>query len=117
MRVDFMTAVVAAALAVIVILYTYITSQHWIVNYDTYAWVLAEKTATLLSEGKGVDTNAYIVILLILPNGTISHKYTIGTKPLTILGRAYTYRILSNNTLLKVEVWVSSTLDYVRESP
>jgi len=117
MRIDLMSAVVATALAATIILYTYITAQHWIVNYDNFAWMLAEKAANLLKENRNIDTNAYIVVTLILPNGTVSRKYTIGVEPQIVLGKAYTYRILGNNTLMKVEVWVSSTYDYVKEKP
>ncbi|RLE78872.1 MAG: hypothetical protein DRJ52_09635 [Thermoprotei archaeon] len=86
-------------------------------NLDTYAWVLAERAADLISSGRGVDASAYVVVTLILPNGTVSRQYTIGIKPAVVLGKAYTYRILQNNTLMKIEVWITSIHDYVREKP
>ena len=101
----------------LIMIRVYVDAKKEVKNLDTYAWVLAEKAANLLKENRNIDTNAYIIVTLILPNGTISRKYTIGVEPQVVLGKAYTYRILGNNTLMKVEVWVSSTYDYVKEKP
>lgn len=114
MRIDLIVSILSFTLVSLLILYSYIEAQHWIVNYDICAWLLAEKAANLLKESKKIDTSAYIIVTLILPNGTISHKYTLGNKPPIVLGKAYTYRILGNNTLMKIEIWISSAQDYIR---
>ncbi len=116
MRIDLMVSILSFTLVSLLILYSYTEAQHWIVNYDNFAWMLAEKAANLLKGNRNIDTNAYIIVTLILPNGTISRHYTIGVKPQVVLGKAYTYRILGNNTLMRVEVWITSTECYVNRS-
>ena len=97
--------------ALAVLHYTYVKAIRNIQNYDAYAWVLAQEAAELLRQGKGIRTNAYIEVTL-YPSG---RKYSIGVKPDIIRGYAYTYCILSNNTLVKIEVYASSSMCYVRE--
>lgn len=115
MRLDFLALALVFIIAISAILVTYGNAILILYNYDNYAWILAEQAAELLRQGRSIETNAYIIVTLITLNNT--KTYTIGIKPSTVLGRAYTYRILGNNTLMRVEVWVSSTYDYVKESP
>jgi len=115
MRLDLLALALVFVTAISAILITYSKAVLISYNYDDYAWILAEQAAELLRQGRSIETNAYIIVTLITLNNT--RTYTIGIKPSTVLGRAYTYRILGNNTLMKVEVWVSSTYDYVKESP
>ncbi|RLE79320.1 MAG: hypothetical protein DRJ52_08660 [Thermoprotei archaeon] len=117
MRLDLLALALVFITAISAILVTYSKAVLISYNYDTYAWVLAEKAANLLKEGRGVDTSAYVVVTLILPNGTVSRQYTIGSKPQIILGKAYTYRILGNNTLMRVEILIASQHDYIKEKP
>lgn len=111
MRLDFITSIATFAIISLMIVYSYIEAQNWILNYDIYAWTLAEKAAKLIVSEHSIRTSAYIIVS-VLSQGNI-RVYTIGVKPAVVLGKAYTYRILSNGTLIKVEVWISSLHDYV----
>ena len=111
MKPDILALALIFVVALAVLHYAYVKAIRNIQNYDAHAWLLAQEAAELIKQGKPIKTNAYIVVTL-YPS---SKSYTIGSKPDIIRGYAYTYTILSNNTLVKIEVYVSSSMCYVRE--
>ncbi|RLE63992.1 MAG: hypothetical protein DRN53_01365 [Thermoprotei archaeon] len=112
MRMDMVAVVFSFILSVSLMLYYYQQALKNLVCYDVKAWELAERTANALLEGMSIRTSAFIMVELISWNGSRT-IYTIGRPNTSPLGRAYTFRILNNGTLMKVVVEVSSDKDYI----
>jgi len=109
---DMIAVVLSFILSVSLMLYYYQQALKSLVCYDVKAWELAEKTANALLRGRHIRTSALVTVELIHWNGSRT-IYTIGSAEGTPLGRGYTFRILSNGTLMKVTVEVTSDKDYV----
>jgi len=113
MKFDMLAVIIAFCLFFLATMYVYANAKARVENYSIHAWVLAEQAADLLAAGESIRTNAFIRVTLILPNGTISRTYTIGNPIKLRLGYAYTFRILGNNTLMKVEVVINTPTAFV----
>ena len=100
MRLDALAAATAFALAVSALLAVYVQALETAYVGMAECWARAEQAATDLASGRRPSSDLYIVVRLVSKRGV--REYSLGEAR---RGRScYTYRILENMTLLKVEV-------------
>lgn len=102
MKLDAAAVGLTSVVAIAVILHLYACSLQSLENYDLRAWVLAEKLADALIKGERVRLRWAEAKVTIWSSKAVK-SYTIGNV-IARRGYAYTFRILPNATLLKVEV-------------